>query len=586
MASASLPAGDASFRQLLSFVRLHSKAILERFAPEDFCLALIDEQDGTGLVAEARALAASLDADVQDYAISSAYARLIGDTRRKALSAYFTPPGLASATLAAIGELVDLSAPLRILDPACGGGSFLVPTARLLIECRIAKGETPGKACRAVIGQLRGVEIDPGLALISAGLLKRMIRREWEQDVDTGNLVLCANALTAELPATFDVAIGNPPYSKVWRAGAEEAKALAGRADLGGHTNLYALFVIRALDWLRPGGALAFVLPTSFVAGPYFAGLREEILDRADVVRIDLHQQREDLFLDATQDVCLLVLRRHRENALAESRPYALGVIDAAGGRMALGTADTPGGGEPWTLPVPRTEGGGDHHQLVGTKAASTIADYGYQMRVGKVVPTRESKRLHADPGPGRLPVLWASDVRPDGSFIFQGGTRTATAAWYEPHDLAAVRYASFGRSVLVQRTSNRDQQRRLNAAAVSQAFADAHAMHGYVAENHVIVLEPIPNKVAVSPDLLAALLNTAIINQRFSAVSGSFSVSARLLARLALPPADTLPATAEALDSELGPLLAALDGILVPKPGKADAAEIEEPTEAQAVSA
>jgi len=220
MASASLPAGDASFRQLLSFVRLHSKAILERFAPDDFCLAILDEQDGTGLVAEARALAASLDADVQDYAISSAYARLIGDTRRKALSAYFTPPGLASATLAAIGELVDLSAPLRILDPACGGGSFLVPTARLLIERRIAKGQTPGKASRAVIGQLRGVEIDPGLARISAGLLKRMIRREWEQDVDTGNLVLCANALTAKLPATFDVAIGNPPYSKVWRAGA------------------------------------------------------------------------------------------------------------------------------------------------------------------------------------------------------------------------------------------------------------------------------------------------------------------------------------------------------------------------------
>ena len=58
MANASLPAGDASFRQLLSYVRLHSKAILEQFAPDDFCLAILDEQDGTGLVAEARALAA------------------------------------------------------------------------------------------------------------------------------------------------------------------------------------------------------------------------------------------------------------------------------------------------------------------------------------------------------------------------------------------------------------------------------------------------------------------------------------------------------------------------------------------------
>lgn len=138
-------------------------------------------------------------------------------------------------------------------------------------------------------------------------------------------------------------------------------------------------------------------------------------------------------------------------------------------------------------------------------------------MRVGKIVPTREGDRLYADPTPGRLPVLWASDVRPDGSFVVQGGTRTASAAWYEPADLAAVRYASFGRSVLVQRTSNRDQQRRLNAAVVSEAFADAHAVYGYVAENHVIVLEPIADKVVVSPDPLAALLNTAIINQRLA---------------------------------------------------------------------
>jgi hypothetical protein len=34
-------------------VPLHSKAVLERFVPEDFCLKLIDEQDAAGLVAVA-----------------------------------------------------------------------------------------------------------------------------------------------------------------------------------------------------------------------------------------------------------------------------------------------------------------------------------------------------------------------------------------------------------------------------------------------------------------------------------------------------------------------------------------------------
>jgi adenine-specific DNA-methyltransferase len=562
--------GKAGFRPLLNFVGAHRKAILEQFEPVDFCLALIDDRDHPNLVTEARALVTLLEPDVQDYAISSAYARLIGEDVRKALSAYFTPPALATATLEAISELADPTQ-LRILDPACGGGSFLVPTARLLIRRRIEQGQAPAQACTEVLEQLRGIEIDAGLARISAALVKRMIRLEWDLDVYTGDMVLCANALTAALPATFDVAIGNPPYSKVWRKGAEGAKALAGRADLGGHTNLYALFVIRALDWLRPGGGLAFVLPTSFVAGPYFAGLREEILSRAEVVRLDLHQQREDLFLDATQDVCLLVLRRNHLNGRSKSGRYMLGVIDADGNRTVLGTADTPGGGEPWSLPVPIMDPSADHHQLIATKPAATISSYGYRMRVGKIVPTREGDRLHAATASDRLPVLWASDVRPNGSFAFQAGKRTSDAAWYAPLDPAKVPYASFGRSVLVQRTSNRDQQRRLNAAAISTEFADEHADKGYVAENHVIVIEPIPGEAAVAPEVLAALLNSAIINHRFSAVSGSFSVSARLLARLALPPAHALPSNPGDIEDQLPALLEAIDGILVPKPEKPD---------------
>ncbi|UBS33810.1 SAM-dependent methyltransferase [Altererythrobacter sp. N1] len=589
MASVSSPSGDASFRQLLAFVREHRKPILEQFDPADFCLSLIDNREDSEIILAARKLIDPLEPDVQDYAISSAYTRLIGEDVRKALSAYFTPPALAAAALAAIGELADPAQQLRILDPACGGGSFLVPTARLLIERRIRQGQASAHACAEVLDQLKGIEIDAGLARISAALVRRMISRQWDIDVDTSQLVLCANALTTELLPTFDIAIGNPPYSKVWRKGADEAKALAGRADLGGHTNLYTLFVIRALDWLRPGGGLVFVLPTSFVAGTYFAGLREEILDRADVVRLDLHQQREDLFLDATQDVCLLVLRRHLPNRLTEPKRYTLGVIDASGTRTVLGTADTPAGGEPWSLPVPISETSGGHHQLVGSAPAATIADYGYRMRVGKIVPTREGERLYAAAAPGRLPVLWASDVRPDGTFAFQGGTRTSAAAWYAPVDPMKVPYASFGRSVLVQRTSNRDQQRRLNATAITQAFAEKHAKRGYVAENHVIVIEPIAGEVAVEPEILAALLNSVTMNRRFSAVSGSFSVSARLLARLALPPADALPSDPRALENLLPDLLAPIDGILVPKPAQPDdtksSRKIQPPSDAAARS-
>lgn len=560
--------GDHGLRDFLAYLRDHRKAILDIGTPLTFCLSLFEGGAGSRHADAAQAMIASLDRDIQDYAISSAYARLIEPDRRKALSAYFTPPALAQATLDAILSFIEPGPGLpTIIDPSCGGGSFLVPTARRLIALQVGRGIGVDAACREALAAIRGIEIDPGLAKLSARLLARMVRAEWHLEADTSGSVRCDDALATRLERRFDLAIGNPPYSKVWKAGAEAIRDLAGKAYLGGHTNLYGLFVIRTLDWLRPGGGLAFILPTSFVAGPYFAGLREEILDRASVVRIDLHQQRSDLFLDATQDVCLLLLRRHPAEPAPTTRRYTLGVISETGVRTELGTGETGAGGESWALPVPTEEEEEPHAVTLVDDGGggATIADYGYRVRVGKVVPHREATRLFSRPARGRLPVLWASDVRPDGSFQYQGGTRTADAAWYGPADPDYVPYASFGRSVLVQRTSNRDQQRRLNAAAITREFAELHAHRGYVGENHVILLEPISDRPAVDPDMLADILNSPVANQRFSAVSGSFSVSARLLARLALPNPADIPRGAKARRRALPELFAALEAILVP---------------------
>lgn len=554
-----LPA--ASLAEFLSALRAERSRLLEAGTPLEICLAFA-RSDRLVKDSPARPHLAKLTSDLRDYAISSAYALLIGDERRKKLSAYFTPPSLADATIEAARPFFERP-DATVLDPACGGGSFLVPTARAMIAHRAALGVSVGTACKETIRHISGIELEPGLAVLSATLLADALEREFTVAVDTSGVVETADALEALTEQRFDLIIGNPPYSKVWSAGAARISALAGKADLGGHTNLYALFVLRSLDWLKPGGGLAFVLPTSFIAGPYYKGLRQEILERANVLRIDMHSERENLFIDAIQDVCLLVLQRHGGGCEADDC-YALGLIDADGKRTALGTAATSPDGESWLVPVASgLQSKGGHFALTTSKPAAVIASYGYRVRVGKVVPKRERERLFSEPQAGRLPVLWASDIRANGVFKFQGGTRTALSAWYLPPLSGGRGYVSRGRSVIVQRTANRDQRRRLNASAVCEAFAAEHAEHGYVAENHVIVIEPAEAKPIVSPETLAALLNSAIVSERFSAVAGSFSVSAKLLARLALPPADALPAVGAQFENALADCFAELDGVL-----------------------
>lgn len=537
--------GATPMKAFFTHVQRHKRQITDSFGdPLSFCTVLASDICRAGLPDNIQDLLRNARPDDRDYAISSAYALLIGKERRKALSAYFTPPSLAHAVLEESAKFLEKIEDPTVLDPACGGGSFLTPIARRLITKRCRQGSAPDEACKSTLRGIKGIEIDAGLATLSQILLRKMLAREYGVVYRKPlRVVKHADALSISLSQKCDLVIGNPPYGKVGNRVEETILKAAGLANLGGHTNLYSLFLLRSLDWVKPGGGLVFVLPTSFVAGPYFTGLRQEVFSRAVVERIDLHEQRENLFLGAVQDICLLAVRR-RENAdggartASQSHSYELGLIDADGVRTRRGTGTARGGGEPWTLPVAhevrvfsRQRAGSD---IIEDRPFS-LSDYGYRVRVGKVVPTRERERLHASREQDDLPLVWASAIRPNGSFDFQASEELGNAPWYSPPTLQGLGYSITKPAVVVQRTSNRDQRRRLNAALVPKRFRDQHT-RGFVAENHVIVIETVANQPAVSPSLLVKILNSAITNKRFSSVSGTFSISAKLLQRLALP--------------------------------------------------
>ena len=454
----------------------------------DLCLSIARNDGSVELPARIGAFLEHASIDERNYAASSAYALLIGDQRRKELSAYFTPPALASAALATASEYLTPHTSPRVLDPACGGGSFLAPVARFLVQARGGKGGARRDACGRVLKLIRGIEFDPGLAMLAEGLLSHTLEHEFgHARGSSGCVVECADALSVEMPRQYDLVIGNPPYGKVKNKVSKDYLPKAGLANLGGHTNLYSLFLLRSLDWVKPGGGLVFVLPPSFVAGPYFSGLRQELMVRAEVRRIDLHEQRENLFLGAVQDICLLNLQVRDKPARRTSdlaHTYQLGVIDAQGARHDCGTGSAKGGGEPWTLPVSRrifALGGRRTTRKPAGAKAFVLADYGYRVRVGKVVPTRERDFLHVTRQKGDLPLLWASTIRPDGRFDFEASRKLGNAQWYSPARSAETCFTTKP-SVIVQRTSNRDQKRILNAAAVPKKFRDKYRT-GFAAE-------------------------------------------------------------------------------------------------------
>lgn len=492
-------------------------------APSDpliLCLQLIA---GTGPKMAQDALA-TLSPAWRDHAIASAYAVLMPEGRRKRLGAYFTPPHL-------VNHLVDRLQAFglnlrqdRVRDPAAGGAAFLVPLARRKIALWREAGESDRKIVELLSTQLRGGEIDQGLAQLANALLKRMLTDEFglaPELVEGLEIVATGDSLAASSTALpeIDHEIGNPPYLRLPRS-VEPARQAEFDDISNGRLNLYAMFLRRALDHVPPGGLVGYVIPTSFLGGPEFRAFRARIVELAEVLVIDLIEKRSDVFLDATQDACFVVVRRR-----ASPLPAAIdlnassGVLKGNGRFRPLGKATVQRGGVSWRLP--------------GTELSrsANLSTWGFRATIGYLVANRQPGRLHVKPGPDRYPLIWAKAISPEGVFDFNRGLEHKKSGWVDAPDTAS--YIIRTECVAIQRTSSRGQRRRLTAAAISADFVEKYG--GIVAENHVILLVP-TRPDAVASAVLASALNDATVSEELDRVCGSASISARLLESLRLP--------------------------------------------------
>ena len=499
-----------------------------KLTPLQFCEAIVDNRF---VNLRSHQFFSSLPRDERHYWISSLYALLMPKGRRKRLAAYFTPPHLAHY---AINVLVEAGLELgshRILDPASGGAAFLVPLAKRITHDLRRCGQESELILRTIETTLTGIEIEPNLARLSHILLADLLQREI---TDAGrNLkmpIKHTNTLKLQTPDYFfDAIIGNPPYGRVFRP----SKDLLSRFETvvsDGYVNLYALFIEQALRWVRPGGMVCLIVPMSFIGGPYFGALRKRILEKADVLRLDPIDKRGDVFLDVSYDVCVLLLKKKDEQK--SSRPATSSLLLINKPPRVLGQLDLPArpSERPWALPD------GILDDRLFKAGLATLGDYGYIVKTGYFVWNRERYRYRTGlkPRAREVPLYWARNVQPN--------------AVCEPYDsksdsgqIGFVKIATDStaivstNAIILQRTSNRHQKRRLIAGLINQKEVPGN--RGFVSENHTVLITPDPDRPQGIPlETLCRLLNSAAVDARFRRISGSVSVSTKILRQLPLP--------------------------------------------------
>jgi SAM-dependent methyltransferase len=185
-------------------------------------------------------------------------------SERVGSGSFYTPPSLVDWVLdrALDRVLTEAGDEPRVLDPACGTGNFLVAVVRRLGP--------------AAVGRVHGVDLDP----VAVAITRLLLRLE-APDVDPALLertVRVGDGLGEHPDAPYDVVLGNPPFG-----GRLRRRAPVPEAAPAAYTDTSAVFLLRALDLVRPGGVVALVQPLSFLAARDAAPVRAAIAARGAV---------------------------------------------------------------------------------------------------------------------------------------------------------------------------------------------------------------------------------------------------------------------------------------------------------------
>ena len=470
--------------------------------------------------------AAELDVTEAGYAIGMLYTAMMPGGIRAQQGAYYTPPALCENLLDMATQAGVDWRTARILDPACGGGAFLSPVARRM--ARSLKDCEAKIALQNIQRRLHGFELDPFAAWMSQVFLDIALADLCHlAGTSLNSVVRVCDSLEQTVDGEkFDLVVGNPPYGRVRLSAISRNKF---QRSLFGHANLYGLFTDLALRFTRKGGIIAYVTPTSFLAGEYFKALRGLLGREAPPANIDFVAKRKGVFADVLQETLLATYKRGGTSHTGKVHFISPGpngsVVRTAAGPFNLPRDPS----QPWLMP--RTEAQSALVRRVG-ELPHRLADFGYTVSTGPLVWNRHKPGLRDRPGAGRYPLIWAESVRPDGVFSFRAEKRNHKP-FFEPQAKERWVVTEFP-CVLLQRTTAKEQCRRLIAAELPASFIKEHG--AVVIENHLNMVKPLNGTPKVAPATLAVLLNSNIVDQVFRCINGSVAVSAYELEALPLP--------------------------------------------------
>jgi len=226
-------------------------------------------------------------------------------SHRKEMGIYYTPTFIVDYIVKnSLGRLLKESKPtevenVKILDMACGSGSFLLKAFDSLINYHRNKNELDFlRKIKILTTNIYGSDIDPKaieiaqLNLLLKTLEKKRLLPKLQENLKIGNSLLFewkTEFRGVMDSGRFDIVIGNPPYvdsEEMARSQPELRKLYSNNYESAkGNWDLFCLFLEKGLDLLKDGGYLGMIVPNKLLSADYAQHIRK-ILGKYKIVAI------------------------------------------------------------------------------------------------------------------------------------------------------------------------------------------------------------------------------------------------------------------------------------------------------------